>query len=197
MDWRGKLSQASKLGGQQGVGDILNLSKSTPTPCQRGKLANLAEYPCLGAFHLKSSSYSKCTCPLCFWLSVTRSTLMRSTATRSTRIWSVCHEISCELIWWQLISWELISWHWVNQKRTEFCLLQVSTQSTLPRLCLHFRELFNLKYPVTVDSFVTPIRSQLSWIYSAAGRRRWGWAPLISPVHSGQWSILVYEYWST
>ena len=84
-----------------------------------------------------------------------------------------------------------VSFHLKISKCTYPLCFEVSTHSTLPRFCLHFRE---LKYPATVDSFVTLIRLQSSWIHRAAGRKRRRWAPLISPVHSGQWSILVYEY---
>ena len=35
--------------------------------------------------------------------------------------------------------------------------------------------------------------SQALWTYRAAERRRKRWAPLISPLHSGQWSILAHE----
>ena len=121
------------------------LHQSWSSQC-RGSWPISQTYPRPWAFHLKSNTESVRTHSV-----LTRCHEIKSIATRSTLTWSTCHKISCELIWWQLI---LILWHRVK-------LLRVHSLN-LPRLCLHFRELFNLKYPVTVDSFVTLIRSQSS-----------------------------------
>ena len=69
----------------------------------------------------------------------------------------------------------------------------------------HFRNLFNLKYPATVDSLWPSLQHnlphfwshltwpQVLWIHRGTERRRRRWVPLISPLHFGQWSILAHE----